>query len=158
MRLGLLSLSVVVTLPLSGQAPAATSKQPVLTVNAGAFVAISVLDLDATTKWYVDKLGLSVVQQMPRTDATRASATILRGGGLMVELVRQDEVSARAERPWTAGIFKVGVTVDDFEGTLSALRARGIEIAYGPYPRRGDQPANLIIRDNEGNLIQVFGK
>ena len=158
MRLPHLVFCLALPTTAMGQAPVAASKQPVLTVTSGAFVAISVLDLDATTKWYMEKLGLSVVRHMPRTDATRASATILRGGGLMVELVRQDEVSARAERPRTAGIFKVGVTVDDFEGTLSALRARGIEIAYGPYPRRGDQPANLIIRDNEGNLIQVFGK
>ena len=157
MRLPHLVFCLALPTTALGQAPAAASTQPVLTVTSGAFVAISVLDLDATTKWYVDKLGLSVVLQMPRTDATRASATILRGGGLMVELVRQDGVSAHAERPSTAGIFKVGVTVDDFEGTLSALRARGIEIAYGPYPR-GVQPANLIIRDNEGNLIQVFGK
>ncbi|HEY7236126.1 MAG TPA: hypothetical protein VH539_18350 [Gemmatimonadaceae bacterium] len=30
-------------------------------------------------------------------------------------------------------------------------------IAYGPYAKRPDQPANVIIRDGNGNLIQIAG-
>ena len=56
------------------------------------------------------------------------------------------------------GIFKIGVIIDDFDKTLGILKARGVEIAYGPYPRRGNQRANVILRDNAGNLIQLFAK
>jgi hypothetical protein len=56
------------------------------------------------------------------------------------------------------GFFKAGIVVDDFDKTLSALKARGVEIAIGPFPARGDQRANVIVKDNAGNLIQIFGK
>lgn len=41
---------------------------------------------------------------------------------------------------------------------IAALRERGIAIVIGPFPKRGDQPANAMIRDNAGNYIQIFGK
>lgn len=56
------------------------------------------------------------------------------------------------------GIFKVGVVIDDYEKTLAMLKARGVQIAFGPFPARGDQPANVLIRDNASNLIQLFAK
>lgn len=37
------------------------------------------------------------------------------------------------------------------------LQKRNVEIAFGPYPARKNQRANVIIRDNGGNLIQLFG-
>ena len=54
-------------------------------------------------------------------------------------------------------IFKVGVIVSDFEKTLSTLKERGADIAFGPFPARPGQRANVIVRDNAGNLIQFFG-
>lgn len=33
-----------------------------------------------------------------------------------------------------------------------------IPIAYGPYSARANSMSNFIIMDNEGNLIQFFGK
>jgi hypothetical protein len=56
------------------------------------------------------------------------------------------------------GISKVGVIVDDFDGTLATLKARGVEIYIGPFPARNGQRANVIVKDNAGNLIQFFGK
>jgi hypothetical protein len=56
------------------------------------------------------------------------------------------------------GYFKAGIVVDDYDTTLEALRARGVEIAMGPFPARPGQRANVIVRDNAGNLIQFFGK
>ncbi len=54
--------------------------------------------------------------------------------------------------------FKVGVVVDDFDATIATSRTRGIAIPVGQFPKRGDQPANAMIRDNAGNYIQIFGK
>ena len=156
-----LILTATLAIPLAAQAPTPT---PALTAN-GAFFALSVLDRAASTRWYRDKLGLQVIMDVPRSDQTRASVTVLRGGGLTVELVQLDDaVPRQAPRPdrsgamFVHGIAKVGVQVEDFDAALANLRARGVDIAMGPFSRRADQPANVIVRDNAGNLIQILGK
>ena len=137
-------------------APPARPQTPVFTTH-GAFFALSVADLDGSIRWYTQKLGLAVVTRFPTQGKT--SGALLGGNGLEVELIAHADAAdpPSAERVLTRGIFKVGFRVDDFDGTIAALRARGVEIAYGPYPARRDQRANAIIRDNAGNLIQLFG-
>ncbi|MGH7679699.1 MAG: VOC family protein [Gemmatimonadaceae bacterium] len=156
-----LFLTAMLVLPLAAQSPVPT---PALTAN-GAFFALSVPDRTASTRWYREKLGLQVIMDAPRSDQTRASVTVLRGGGLTVELVQHDDAAPRqAQRPdrsgamFVHGIAKVGVQVEDFDAALANLRARGVDIAMGPFPKHADQPANVIIRDNAGNLIQILGK
>jgi catechol 2,3-dioxygenase-like lactoylglutathione lyase family enzyme len=144
--------------------PRASSDSAIMRVSP-TFFALSVANLDSSTRWYREKLGLTVTMHAPRTDATRAGVTVLEGGGLTVELVKNDDAKSLSSVMSSAsgaisihGIFKVGVVVEDFDRTIAALEARGVEIAYGPYPRRGSQAANAIIRGNAGNLIQVIGK
>ena len=100
------------------QTPAAG---PVFTA-AGAFVALSVADMAAGVRWYTEKLGLTVVLQEPRTNGV--AATVLEGGGLIVELIQ----------------------------------ARGVAFYLGPFPARPNRRANVLIKDNAGNLLQFFGK
>ena len=89
---------------------------------------------------------------------------MLEGGGLIVEVHNPKAVPLRTAAPGLThttlvhGIFKAGLIVDDYEQTLAALRARGVDIAMGPFPARDGQRANVIIRDNAGNLLQLFGK
>ena len=125
---------------------------------SGAFIALSVPDLAASTKWYTEKLGLRVVMNVPKQD--KVGVTILEGGGVIVELIQHDDAqAASADGPQHRhGIFKAGFVVQDFDKALNELRARGAEVAYGPYASRAGQRANAIIRDNAGNLIQLFGQ
>ena len=122
----------------------------------GAFFALSVADLDASTRWYSEKLGLSVVMRPPKQD--KSAVAVLEGGGLIVELLQRDDASPAGKASYRVhGFFKAGVIVDDLNATLTALRARGVEIAMGPFPASKEQRANAIVRDNAGNLIQFFG-
>ena len=130
--------------------------------SSGAFFALSVSDIGASARWYEDKLGLKIIAKPARSGP--ADVVVLEGGGLIVELIQHDEAVARDElRPAIGdavrlhGYFKAGLIVKDFDVTLAALRTRGVDIAYGPYPAREGQRANVIIRDNAGNLIQFFG-
>ena len=160
------SLLFCFALPIASAAqnPDAPASVPVISA-VNSFFALSVADIEESTRWYRDKLGLKVIMKAPRTDVTKSAATVLQGGGLTVELVQHDEAAPlRKFLPeprgalFVHGIFKVGVTVDDFDTTIAALRSRGISIAIGPFPKRPDQPANAIIQDNAGNYIQIFGK
>jgi catechol 2,3-dioxygenase-like lactoylglutathione lyase family enzyme len=127
----------------------------------GAFFALSVADIEASVRWYSEKLGLKVTMRSPKTNG--ASAIVLEGGGLIVELVQHDAAQplqkvapAVHENFHVHGVFKAGVIVSHFEETLAMLKARNVEIAFGPYPARPDQRANVIVKDNAGNLIQFF--
>ena len=126
-------------------------------VGRGAFWAISVSDVGAASKWYSEKIGLRVVMESPKTE--NPSAVVLEGNGLTVELIRHTGSKPRTgDLVLTQGFVKAGVVVDDFDGTLAMLRTKGVQIAYGPYPAKVGQRANVIIRDMDGNLIQFFGR
>jgi catechol 2,3-dioxygenase-like lactoylglutathione lyase family enzyme len=141
----------------------AARREPTTAVQVtGAFFALSVRDLDASAHWYSDVLDLHVVMRTPKTD--KAAVVVLEGGGLIVELIRHDDAVslAAAARGITDpilvhGIVKAGLVVRDFDALLARLRARQARIAFGPYPARPDQRANVIVEDNAGNLIQFFG-
>ena len=141
---------------------AGTSAHPLATAE-GAFFALSVPDADAAAAWYVDKLGLKIVLRPAAQGGVRMVA--LSGGGLLIELIEQQgAVPLSTAAPHIShdtqvhGIFKAGVVVADWDGLIAGLKARGVPIAIGPFPRRKDQRANLIIRDNNGNYIQFFEK
>ena len=123
---------------------------------SGAFFALSVADLAASSRWYQEKLGLEVELEVPPQNGM--AVTVLGGGGLVVELVQDD--GARPPGPGgeqkVHGFYKAGVLVKQFDKTLEALRARGVEVAFGPFPATATQRANVILRDNAGNLIQML--
>jgi catechol 2,3-dioxygenase-like lactoylglutathione lyase family enzyme len=129
----------------------------------GAFLGISVPDLDASARWYVEKFGMRVIFEPPASGGY--SVRVMQGGGLTIELLHNAAAAPlRSVAPTVThstmvhGIFKGGIFVDDYERTLAVLRERGVEIALGPFPARDGIPANFIVRDNSGNLIQFFGR
>jgi hypothetical protein len=76
-----------------------------------------------------------------------------------VELLQHDDaVASGKDSLLTHGYVKAGLVVENLDKTLAALKARNVQIAYGPYPARGNSMSNFIIKDNSGNLIQFFGK
>jgi catechol 2,3-dioxygenase-like lactoylglutathione lyase family enzyme len=154
-------LLCVVSARTFAQTPQSATEPPFTTARGG-FFALSVADMEATTRWYSEKLGLKVIMRSPK--ANGASATVLEGGGLIVELIRRDDAMplSKAAPGIDAnyrlyGFFKAGIIVDDFDRTLRQLRARGVEIAIGPFPATAEQRANVIVKDNAGNYIQFFG-
>ena len=123
----------------------------------GAFFALSVADLTASSNWYRDKLGLEIVMQVPVQNGI--GVTVLEGGGLTVELIQNAQARPPVGDPQLVhGYFKSGMIVKDFDRTLATLRERGVEVAFGPFPASESQRANAILRDNAGNLLQLFGR
>ena len=123
----------------------------------GAFFALSVADLVASSNWYRDRLGLEIVMQVPVQNGI--GVTVLEGGGLTVELIQNAQARPPVGDPQLVhGYFKSGMIVKDFDRTLATLRERGVEVAFGPFPASDSQRANVILRDNAGNLLQLFGR
>jgi catechol 2,3-dioxygenase-like lactoylglutathione lyase family enzyme len=157
-RLGLLIL-----LMMLGAAVAKDSKVADSPVRAsGAFFALSVADLDASVRWYEEKLGLAVTLRPPKSGP--GSVAVLEGNGLIVELVQHDQARALGVAApgvtdpfYVHGFFKAGVLVEDFDRLLTTLRAGGVKIAHGPYEAKEGRRPNVIVEDNAGNLIHFFG-
>lgn len=129
----------------------------------GGFVALSVPNAEATAQWYEQKLGMRVTSRPAAGPDFRV--VVLEGRGWMIELLQRSDgrpLSAVApqitSRDQIHGIFKVGVLVENFDRTLAFLQSRGVPIAFGPYPAQGNQKANVIIRDLDGNLIQFIAR
>lgn len=157
-RLVLMVLTVAATARcLAG--PAAAAAQESTTVEAaGTFFALSVKDVDVSARWYAETFGLTIGRRSTAGDAT---SVLLSGKGLEVELIAFHESTLRPS-PFGAGshergIVKVGFVVANFEQALARLRARDVDVALGPFPARKGQRTNVLIRDPEGNLIQLFG-
>lgn len=155
------SMLLIVCLASALAAPSqATEKPQPFKTLTGGFLALSVPNMAESVQWYSEKLGLSVVFEA----RGGIDVTALEGGGLLVELIRDPAARSRSaacpgvSRPELVhGIFKAGFMVKDLGKTVEELGARGIPIAFGPFPARDGQRANLLIRDNAGNLIQIFG-
>ena len=155
-------LSVAVAAGQNPPAKPAASAHLTPFTTRGAFIGVSVADIDASVAWYTEKLGLAVVKRHPRVE--KSEAVVLEGGGLIVELMKHDDAvplgkaaPAITRNYLVHGIFKAGIVVDDFDKTIAQLKARGVPIAIGPFPATKEQPANAIIRDHAGNFIQFFG-
>ena len=157
-----LIMGAISAVAFRGVQPAVRPGAPVARVT-GSFFALSVPDLATAKRWYMDKLGLSVKLEIPKSNG--AAVVVLEGGGLTVELEQRDDAKPLSvAAPGIAapdrihGLFKVGFMVDDLDATLSALRARGVEVAYGPFRASATQPANVIIKDGTGNLVQIIDR
>jgi hypothetical protein len=142
---------------------AALTSAPTPIAASGAFFALSVAELDASAKWYANAFDMKTAMHSPKQNGNEV--IVLQGRGLTVELIHSDaavplaSLSAKSTDAFAIhGFVKAGILVDDFAGTLETLRARGVTIAYGPFPERPDQKANVIIKDNAGNLIQIIAR
>jgi hypothetical protein len=142
-------------LALAGAAQARpTDDRPFKT--SGSFFALSVADLGASVNWYRNAFALEVLMEVPKQNGV--AVTVLEGDGLIVELLQDDRARPGPDPFLVHGLVKAGIVVKDFERTLAALRERGVTIAFGPCPANGKQKANLLIRDNSGNLLQILGE
>ena len=150
-------LALAMLLPLAAGAQPAAVVPPFDAVT-GSFFAISVPDLQASSQWYRDKLGLRSIMSIPKQPGA-VGLDVLQGNGLTVEIQQHDGADpvTRGAPSDRQGIFKVGVFVKDFDATLAQLRARGVNIFMGPF-RNADQPPQVIVRDTSGTLIQFFGR
>jgi Glyoxalase/Bleomycin resistance protein/Dioxygenase superfamily len=151
------SLSVTA---VSAQAPAPAAQS--LGVRPPQFLAISVADLDASTKWYTQSFALSTTRDLPSTDGS-VRTRILSSPEFVIEL--SQHASAKPLRDYAGaptptflvhGFFKAGVFVDDLDRAVAQLTARGVK---GIGAAQADESLGLrwvLFRDNGGNFLQLL--
>ena len=131
----------------------------------GAFAALTVPDLDAATNWYVEKLGMTILKDHVVRADNKAAVTVLQGNGFVVELIWLADalpvakVASQLSGPHQIhGILKSGVFVDNLDAALNELRSRDVTFAFETVYDRFIDYRMFAIRDNNGNILQFFGK
>jgi catechol 2,3-dioxygenase-like lactoylglutathione lyase family enzyme len=92
-------------------------------------VALSVTDIEASTKWYVDTLGFRV--RYPATGHTKPLRTLLELGGFFLSLISVDHPAERnsvlpnpLDPASLTGVYRFGVEVPDVDVVLKPLRQK----------------------------------
>jgi catechol 2,3-dioxygenase-like lactoylglutathione lyase family enzyme len=156
MRNALLALALAAALPVLAAEPPALGK------TIGAFFALSVTDAHATAAWYRDTLGFKVVKEGETADKV-VRFVLMQHGNDVVELIQHRDAHDRADKKednehLTHGIFKVGFTVPDLDATYRRVKKLGVPITYELMPAKDIPFRSFMIQDNEGTLVQFFGK
>lgn len=132
--------------------------------SQGTFIALSVADVAATSRWYHEKLGFRILKQGEAPNKI-AKFAVLESEGNILEIVQHtqarplSEVAPAVKKSHEIhGIFKVGFHVRNLDAVYKALKERGATIAYDIIQAKDIDLRSFIIRDNAGNLVQFFGK
>jgi catechol 2,3-dioxygenase-like lactoylglutathione lyase family enzyme len=120
-----------------------------------------VADADRARAFYVDALGLA---EVPRPSNFDFPGFWVAVGDQQLHVIGEEEAGrARAVHTgWRADELARGyathlaLEVDDFDGYLDALRARGVEIAGGPRDR-GDGVKQAYVTDPDGHVVEIMG-
>jgi glyoxylase I family protein len=138
------------------QSPAA----PALRLNN---VALAVANLDHMIGWYQNALGLRV-EERGHFDPVNADFAMLTGDGFRLELVsraggehRPADRSAPPLHLHALGWKAIVLETDDLAATTAALVAHGVEIVWAEQ-QLTPTLASTMVRDPEGNLINIFSK
>jgi glyoxylase I family protein len=107
--------------------------------------------------FYRDVLGFRERSRMriPQTPSGPLDLVYLDLGGTTVELMCYPQAQALAPRPaeMRLGWQCLALEVDDMDAALAALKAQGVEPAWGPVKR--SEYARAEIRDPDGNPIEL---
>lgn len=121
--------------------------------------AASVPDLEASIAWYCKVLGFEV-EKRAHLPPVPAKVAFLRRGNLRIELFEADQAAPLPpERRDPHADLKVhgnkhvAFAVRDIEKAAAELRTRGADIVFVKHMK---DASVLFLRDNSGNLIELF--
>lgn len=124
-------------------------------------VGITVRDLDATIAWYEQHLGF---KRLTNFGFPGARVAFIGRGDLRLEFFQIETATPMEEGRKKGesmlgfgGINHFAIFVEDLDGTLEELKAKGVEQAHtlDTVPD-GSGDRYTFIRDNEGMLIELY--
>ena len=141
-----------------------------LKANTRAYIALAVRDLEESLRFYTDVLGFERIKEVVVSDEKARKGgfskngfefTTVANGPFALKLV-----TTNAEAASTAGVVDdflgiryLGLEVEDFDGTIAALRENGVEFLSEPFGAEGGNniPPLVFFRDPDGNLLEIAG-
>ena len=128
------------------------------------FAALIVRDMDESVRWYTTHLGMEVLRQAAYPDRGFKQANLQRGN-ILIEFIELDNaLSAELVVPnfdsktRMVGLFKIGFLLDDFDRWIDYLTNQEIDF-YGSVVKQPESNKRMVIvKDPDGNRIQLFEK
>ncbi len=128
-----------------------------------AFAAFVVDDADSLGAWYARVFGVAARNAVDM--GARGRILIMdNAAGVTVELIQRTgavdpvvAINAVDARSSVRGPFKVGVFVDDATAAHAAAVAADLDVDAATFFDEALNRETFIIRDPEGNRVQVFG-
>ena len=118
-------------------------------IKALAHVCFTVRDLDASTEFYVGKLGLKHAFDFVNDEGERFGVYLHAGGRSFVELFQGEVGEAEGAPSYRHFCLEVG----DIEAAVADLRAQGLEVTD---PSLGsDHSWQAWLADPDGNRIEL---
>jgi len=125
-------------------------------------IGISVANLDESIAWYRDMLGFEEVIRMDQgVTEDKMSIGHIRRGNCYIELFQVEGSKPLPEyrRDPNAdfgvqGLKHFALQVSDVQAAVKELKAKGVEIAFGPVDTPGI--CFVFIRDNSGNAFELI--
>lgn len=128
-------------------------------INGINHCAISVADLEETIRWYGDIFGFTLVKRS-EIPGTGIRVAHLQGKGFLLEVFEAPGAAPLPEDRkvpnkdlMTHGNKHVSFGVPDGRKAKEELEALGVEVAM---VAEVDGTYGVFIRDNTGNLIEIF--
>lgn len=119
------------------------------------FTAIIVSDIDRSVEWYQNLFDTEVLKrvEMPERGVRIA---ILKGDELLIELLQLSDASKSEGR--AQGFFKIGFMVEDIDNWVARLKGNEVEFYGGLVYDESLNKRTQILKDPDGNYIQLFGE
>ncbi|MVM30309.1 VOC family protein [Spirosoma sp. HMF4905] len=139
--------------PINSTSPFASMK--------GNHVAIRVPDLEASKRWFVDKLDFRVIHEWPFGDLQLAYVAPATDDNFWVELLGggtpgpQPDYSDLNESLHDAGYHHFCINVASVDDTLTELGRRGVTILGEPFDLAAIGRRLAFFADPWGNLIEL---
>lgn len=123
---------------------------PSLNLNRVVSVMLGVRDLEASTRFYTETLGLKATLQSPQIVLLEAGTIIL---GLSPGHAR---MAPQTSAPNINGATEVAFGVDDIRAAYQGLQDKGVTFLSEPR-QATDKEFAAHFRDPDGHLLSIFG-
>ena len=117
-------------------------------------LVLEVSELGRSERFYVEELGLPVVERWPHRNAV----WVLAGPGTRIGLW-EPQVGLEGSRGGKHVHFAMHIDADDFEPLVESLRGRGLEVPVHEFGGLGpvERPSrSAYVTDPDGHLVEFW--
>ncbi|GHN02154.1 hypothetical protein WSM22_36430 [Cytophagales bacterium WSM2-2] len=133
-----------------------------LTITGKQFFALTVSNVDSTSRWYEQTFSMKLVKEVKLKD-NNLYVRILTNDFLLVELLQMDGTKSlrdcsipKGDGHLMRGLVKIGFYVPDLIVAEKYFRSMKVKFRYDPFDDKEMKVRAFLLEDPNGNLIQVM--